>query len=91
MQIFALFDDNGQPKGFYTPLVHQSIPEGAVSISVSDWHEFIRYKGLRRWDGEKVVESLPATCPRPDKFLLMGRLHLFSRLLSDKIRIITSL
>ena len=90
MQIYALFDDLGLPKGFFTPLVHQRIPEGAVPISVQDWHEFIRHKGLRRWDGEKVVEYLPAVCTRPNKFLLMGRFFLLSRLLSEKIRIITS-
>lgn len=90
MQIYALFDDQGLPKGFFTPLVHQSIPDGAVRISVKDWHEFIRHKDLRRWDGEKVVEYLPPTCHRPDKFLLMGRFFLLSRLLSEKIRIITS-
>lgn len=90
MQIYALFDDLGLPKGFYTPLVHESIPNGAVCISVVQWHEFIRYKGLRRWDGEKVVEYLPDTQQRPDKFLLTGRFFRLSRLLSDKIRIITS-
>ena len=91
MQIFAIFDDNGLPEAFYTPLVHQRIPGGAIQISVHDWHEFIRNKGQRRWDGEKVVEYLPAACPRPDKFLLMGRFCLLSRLLSEKFRIITSL
>ena len=90
MQIYALFDETGLPKGFYTPLVHERIPKGAVPISVSQWHEFIRHKGLRRWDGEKVVEYKPVTSTRPNKFLLMGRLFLLSRLVSEKIRIITS-
>lgn len=90
MQIFALFDDQGFPKGFYTPFVHGTIPNGAVGISVKQWHEFIRHKGLRRWDGDNVVEYFPDTCSRPDKFLLMGRFFLLSRLLSEKIRIMTS-
>lgn len=89
MQIYALFDEAEQPKGFYTPLVHQQVPAGAVQISVQDWHEFIRHKGLRRWDEEKVVEYLPAVCTRPNKFRLMSRLFLLSRLLSEKVIIIT--
>lgn len=89
MRIYALFDDHGLPKGFYTPLVHASIPKGAVCISVTQWHEFIRHKGLRRWDGEKVVEYLPSTHQPPNKFLLTGRFFRLSRLFSEKIRIIT--
>ncbi|SNS07687.1 hypothetical protein SAMN04488503_2603 [Humidesulfovibrio mexicanus] len=59
MEIYALFDENGHPKGFYTPVVHSRIPGDAIRISVSHWHEFIRNKGLRRWDGEKPVKYDP--------------------------------
>ena len=59
MQIYALFDDNGLPRGFFTPVIHSEIPSDAVQISVKQWHEFIRNKGRMRWDGEKAVEYLP--------------------------------
>lgn len=59
MEIYAVFDEDGHPKGFYTPVVHSRIPAGAIPISVRDWHEFIRNKGLRRWDGEKPVKYDP--------------------------------
>lgn len=59
MEIYALFDENGHPQGFYTPVVHSRIPGKAIKISVLHWHEFIRNKGLRRWDGEKPVKYDP--------------------------------
>jgi len=62
MRIYAIFDTEGLPKGFYTPLVHSRIPEGAVCISKEQWHEFIRNQGQRCWDGEKVVEYAPRSC-----------------------------
>jgi len=62
MRIYAVFDANGLPKGFYTPVVHSKIPEGAVRISKEQWHEFIRNQGQRCWDGEKVVEYVPQPC-----------------------------
>lgn len=63
MEIYALFDSDGLPQGFYTPVIHQSIPSEAIKISVSHWHEFIRHKGMRRWNGEKPVEYLPPQRP----------------------------
>jgi len=59
MQIFAVFDTEGLPKGFYTPVIHSEIPEGSVRITAKQWHEFLANKGKRKWDGEKVVEYFP--------------------------------
>ncbi len=56
MEIYALFDDNGLPKGFFTPVIHEDIPAGAVRITICHWHEFITNQGSRRWDGEKPVK-----------------------------------
>jgi len=77
MQVFALFDEHGLPKGFYTPVIHDKIPNGAVRISVVQWHDFIRNKGLRRWDGEKVVEYLPSPSTKSNTLVPLGR-FLFS-------------
>lgn len=63
MEIYALFDDQGLPKGFYTPVIHAKIPHGAVRITTCHWHEFIRHQGFRRWDGEKPVEYIPPQTP----------------------------
>jgi hypothetical protein len=59
MKIYALFDEEGRPKGFYPTDIHPTPPLGAVEISVDDWQEFLDYQGVRRWDGFKVVE-----CPQ---------------------------
>lgn len=59
MQVFAVFDAKGLPKGFYTPVIHQNIPVEAVPISIEQWHQLIGNKGKCRWDGESVVEYVP--------------------------------
>jgi len=59
MHVFAVFDANGLPKGFYTPVIHSSIPSEAIPISIEHWHQLIGNKGKCRWDGEKVVEYFP--------------------------------
>lgn len=59
MKVFAIFDDKGFPKGFYTPVIHSAIPKEAVCITVAQWHHMIRNSGASRWDGEKVVECFP--------------------------------
>lgn len=56
MSIYAKFDINGVPVGFYNEAIHNDIPEGGVDISEEQWKEFINNQGQRRWDGEKVVE-----------------------------------
>ena len=85
MQIYALFDDNGLPKGFFTPVIHADIPAGAVRISVEDWHEFITNMDRRRWDGEKVVEYVPAERLKANARTLIGRLPLIARKKSKKM------
>ncbi|MFC0245834.1 hypothetical protein ACFOLL_12540 [Falsochrobactrum ovis] len=60
MAKFASFDSNGLPVAFYSGDIHgENIPTGAVEISHNDWLEFINNSGMRRWDGEKVVEYTP--------------------------------
>jgi hypothetical protein len=52
MEIYALFDEDGHPKGFYTPVVHshfQSAPSDLRSRLMNSSH-----KGLRRWVGEEL-------------------------------------
>lgn len=79
MEIYALFDEDGHPKGFFTPVVHSRIPGDAIRISVSHWHEFIRNKGLRRWDGEKPVKyDPPHDAGRPVASRLGRALHPFA-------------
>jgi hypothetical protein len=73
MQIFAVFDDDGLPTGFYTPGIHAEIPTKACRISVKQWHEFITNKGQRRWDGEKVVEYFPESSPGPAYSSILGQ------------------
>ncbi|MDR3641102.1 MAG: hypothetical protein P4L39_07245 [Humidesulfovibrio sp.] len=74
MEIFAVFDDEGLPKGFFTPVVHSHIPHGSCRISVEQWHEFIANKGARRWDGENIVEYVPISKPGPALSALFGQL-----------------
>jgi hypothetical protein len=84
MQVFALFDEHGVPKGFYTPVIHERIPEGAVRISVTQWHDFIRNNGLRRWDGEKVVEYAPCQSQKHNTHVSLGRFLFLVGLLLKK-------
>lgn len=63
MEIYALFDAEGFPTGFYTPVIHEKIPHSAIRITTVEWHEFITHKGSRRWDGEKPVEYNPPQKP----------------------------
>jgi len=55
--IFAIFNEQGFPMGFYSHEVHgDNIPEGAVEISESEWNDLLDNPGLRKWvDGEIVV------------------------------------
>ncbi|MGE4263692.1 MAG: hypothetical protein AB7E46_04355 [Desulfovibrio sp.] len=87
MQVFALFDERGLPKGFYTPVIHERIPEGAVPISVRQWHDFIRNKGQRRWDGEKVVEYNPIPTARQHSLVPLGRFLLLAGVLLRKTQL----
>lgn len=90
MQIYALFDDQGLPKGFYTRLIHAEIPAAAVPISVADWHALVANKDKRRWDGEKVVEY--AQHPRSEFtfYVMLDRLRVSFRNLSKRISRMTS-
>jgi len=59
---YAIFDENGFPKAFYSPDIHgDNIPKEAIEITDEQWLEFINNQGRRRWDFEKkeVVEYVP--------------------------------
>jgi len=47
---YAIFDEKGLPKGFYSPDIHSNIPENAVEITDEQWREFINNQGKRAWD-----------------------------------------
>jgi len=60
---YAIFDEKGFPKAFYSPDIHgDNIPKEAIPISDEQWLEFINNQGRRRWDFEKkeVVEYTPS-------------------------------
>lgn len=63
MEIYALFDKEGLPKGFYNRNLHKGkIPKQAIKISEEHWSEFINNQGQRRWNG-----NYPEPYNPPDK------------------------
>lgn len=59
---YAVFDDKGFPKGFYSKDIHgNNIPKEAIQITDEQWQEFISNQGRRKWDFEtnSVVEYNP--------------------------------
>src|SRR5690606_25285332 len=55
----ARFDSDGRPVAFFDPELeypHEDLSD-TVPISDAHWEEFINNPGVRRWDGEKVVQS----------------------------------
>lgn len=56
---FALIDEDGRPKAFYSSDVNKDIPSEAVEISHDQWMEFINNPGVRRFQNQKIV-SAPA-------------------------------
>lgn len=76
MTIFAVFNDEGLPVGFYAEDVHGYreidgepnpdclIPFNAISITDEQWQDFIDNNGRRKWqDGNVVVYEAPASPP----------------------------
>lgn len=72
MKIYATFDDDGFPTGFWNDEVfpnrtdgsqHPSIPSTAICITPHQWQEFIDNAGLRKWEDGRVVPFTPAPGP----------------------------
>ncbi|MGQ8632102.1 hypothetical protein ACUTJJ_11565, partial [Agrobacterium sp. DKPNP3] len=62
--IFAIFNEQGFPMGFYSDEVHgENIPEGAVEISESEWHDLLDNPGLRKWLDGEIVTVEPSAAP----------------------------
>ncbi|WP_262522687.1 hypothetical protein [Agrobacterium tumefaciens] len=59
--IFAVFNEQGYPMGFYSDEVHgDNIPEGAVEISENEWQDLLDNPGRRKWiDGAVVAVEPP--------------------------------
>lgn len=62
MQKYAIFDENGLPKAFYSSEIHgDNIPKGAAPITEEQWYEFISNPDGRKWNFEtnavEVYES----------------------------------
>lgn len=81
--IFATFDDDGFPTGFYsTIIVGDEYPDGAVEITQEQWSEFVNNSGRRIWvDGEVVEYSPPAA---PDPITIVNKLDLWSRMTDEE-------
>ncbi|MDH2092534.1 hypothetical protein N5K21_27860 [Rhizobium pusense] len=62
--VFAKFDDEGFPIGFYTEEIHgDTIPAGSIEISEAQWKDFLDNAGLRRWENGGIVEIEPPAPP----------------------------
>lgn len=59
---YAIFDEKGLPKGFYSKDIHgDNIPKEAIQITDEQWQEFINNQGRRKWDfkASSVIEYNP--------------------------------
>lgn len=62
--VFAKFDNDGFPVGFYTEEIHgNTIPAGSIEISEAQWKDFLDNAGLRRWENGGIVEIDPPAPP----------------------------
>ncbi len=64
-RIFAVFDKDGLPRGFYPSDIWPTPPENAIEISRDDYQEFLEYQGQRRWDGKRPVDYAPPPSHAP--------------------------
>lgn len=56
MKIFATFNEQGLPTGFYNTEIHNIIPELAIEISKEDWETFVTYPNKYRLNNNKIEE-----------------------------------
>ncbi|MDH2092571.1 hypothetical protein N5K21_28055 [Rhizobium pusense] len=62
--IFATFNEDGFPTGFYsTIVVGEEYPGGAIEITNEQWSEFVNNSGRRKWVNGEVVLAEPITAP----------------------------
>ena len=81
--IFATFDDDGFPTGFYsTILFGDEYPAGAIEITSEQWLEFINNSGRRKWVDGEVVEYTPP--PPPEPITVVNKLDLWSRMTDEE-------
>lgn len=67
MQIYAQFDINGNPTGFFTAALHgEDIPTTAVPINVDDYQRFINEPGKWIRSTSGTITEKPATLPSLD-------------------------
>ena len=75
--IFATFDDDGFPTGFYsTILFGDEYPDDAIEITNEQWLEFINNSGRRKWVDGEVVEYSPPIEPTPPSPITRRQLRL---------------
>lgn len=56
MEIFATFDEQGFPTGFYHPEISTvAAPASAVKITEKQWLDFCENQGARKWSNGKVL------------------------------------
>jgi hypothetical protein len=57
--VFALFDKDGYPIGFYPSDIWPEPPKGSVEISIAQWREFLDNQGYRKYVDGNVVPTEP--------------------------------
>lgn len=59
MAIFSVFDSFGSPVAFYDDTICHNIPSGAIELTKDQWIDLISNQGLRKWDGQNIIEYSP--------------------------------
>ncbi len=66
MTYFAIFSEDGWPRGFFTEEVHgENIPAEAIAITDEQWREFVDNPGFRKWENGTVVPYEPPPVEPP--------------------------
>ena len=52
---YALIDNEGRATAFYSPDIHDTIPQGAVEITDEQWQEYLSDQGMKRFVNGQVV------------------------------------
>ncbi len=81
MKIYASFDEDGFPSGFYCDELHgEKVPVEAIEITEDQWREFLDNSGFRRWVDGDVVEYTPPSIEIPDPITVVHGVDLWSRM-----------
>lgn len=82
---FGIFDAEGFPTAFFSTYVHGgAIPPEAVRITEDQWFDFINNNGMRRWQGDKVVEYTPPITEPEPVVTILPAVTLWERLTEDE-------